>query len=379
MKIAIFSESFTPYVSGVSRSVEVLYKELNKLGHDVYVFSSKYPGHVDTDDKIIRFPSFPSGYPKFRIAVPYWKKIPNIDFDIIHSHSPFQLGLMSQRLAKKKNIPFVYSFHTLFTEYLHYSKIPRFISKPLFSKYLKNFCSRCNAIIAPGEKAKEYINNFAAQSLIEIIPSGIDVDDVLNSRSIDIKREYNIPSNAKILIYVGRLSKEKNIPFIFKAFELVVQKYPNAFLLMVAGGPFEKKLKKLAKMLGISKNTIFVGQIPHEKVFEYYKCANIFVFASKTETQGLVIAEAKACGLPVVAVNASGISEGIIDQVDGFLTSDDILSFSEKILFLLNNDSIRGKMGKNAVENSLKLFSSKTIAKRIESVYNALIEEKLNN
>lgn len=378
MKIALFSESFTPYISGVSRSVEILYKELKNLGHEVYVFSSHFPGHKDLDDNIIRFPSIPSTYPKFRIAIPYSRLIPNINFDIIHSHSPFQLGLISLKLARKKGIPFVYSFHTLFTEYLHYAPFPKFISKPVLSKYLRTFCNRCSTIIAPSEKTKEYIDGIRVGPLVEIIPSGIDMNAVENVREVNLRNKFKLPQDAKILLYVGRLSKEKNVPFIFKSLKLVCKKYPNAYLIIAAAGPKEKEFKNLAQKLGISKNIIFAGQIPYPEIFGYYKSADIFVFASKTETQGLVIAEAKACGLPAVAVNAAGISEGIINNVDGFLTPEDQLAFSEKISLLLDNEILRKDLAEKARENALKSYSSKTVAKIIESVYNALIKKNPN-
>lgn len=375
MKIALFSESFTPYISGVARSVEILYKELNNLGHDVYVFTPNYPNWSDSDDHIIRFPSMPSTYPNFRLAIPYRALMPKIDFDIIHSHSPFQLGQYSLHIAKKKNIPFIYSFHTIFSQYMHYSRMPKSIANFIFSEYIRNFCNSCNKIIAPGQKTLDYIESLNIKTPVSIIPSGIDLDIIKKASPDGIKEKLNLPENAKILIYVGRLSKEKNLSFLLEAVNLVILQDPGVYLIMAAGGPYESKLKKTAAELKIDRNIIFAGEIKYPDIFNYYKCGDIFIFASKTETQGLVIAEAKACGLPVIAVNAAGISEGIDNGVDGYLVDEDKQVFSEKILSLLNNEPLRTNMGKIARQNSSDIFSSKTIAKKIESLYNGEIKK----
>src|SRR3990167_9188356 len=146
MKIAFFADSYKPYLSGVTNTIEILTKELRGLGHRVYIFAPNYPGHIETGPDIIRFPSIASGYPRFRLALPIIKNMP--DVDIIHSHSPFQAGLLARFIARRKKVPFVYSFHTLFTRYVHYARfVPKRLAKLGIVAYLQAFCGRADQII----------------------------------------------------------------------------------------------------------------------------------------------------------------------------------------------------------------------------------------
>ncbi len=374
MKIAVFTESYAPYISGVARSVELLKKELEALGHHIYLFAPDYPGHKDTEKNIIRIPSIATKYPGFRIPVPYPGFIPDIDFDLVHSNSPFGLGLASLNYAKRKRLPFVYSFHTIFTDYLHYIPLPKPLTKKTFAAYIRSFCKKCDCIVAPNKTTVRYLDDFGIRGRIEAIPSGIDLGLIEKATSKGIRNSLGIPETANVLLYVGRLSKEKNVPFLLQAFKNILLVEPDTYLLIVAGGPEEEPLKKMATDLGIAQRTVFAGQKGCPEVFNYYKCADIFVFASKTETQGLVIAEAKACGLPAVVVDAQGVKESILPGEDGFLTGENLDDFSEKVVTLLKDGALRAIMSERAAKNSARDFSSGTIAKKVESVYNSLIK-----
>lgn len=373
MKIAVFTESYTPYISGVSRSVELAKNGLESLGHEVFIFAPGYPGYKDQDKNICRFPSIPTKYPGFRVAIPAFLPIPRNKFDIIHSNSPFGLGLLGKQLAKKLGIPYVYSFHTLFTDYLRYVPLPKPLSKPLLISYMKYFCKTCGKIIAPNLTTVEYIKSLGISGNFEMIPSGVDTELAGKAGNKELRKKLGIPGSAKVFLYVGRLSKEKNLPFLLSAYKRIFERLPSAFLVLVAGGPEEQNLIKLAKEIGIAERTVFAGQIKYPEILDHYKLADVFIFASKTETQGLVIAEAKACGLPVVAVNAGGIKESVIDGEDGFLVSEDAGIFAEKALLVCENEALRAAMSEKARENAEKAFSCRNVAKKLESVYNSLL------
>ncbi len=374
MKIAFFTESYVPYISGVTRSSSLLAKELAKLGHDVTVYCPSYPGYKDSGNiKVKRLPSFPASYLGFRIAAPLPGFIGKEKFDIIHSHSPFLLGIIAARYAKRKGIPFVYTFHTLFEEYLHYVHLPRPIGKAVIQAYLKYFCTKGNAIIAPNNLSAQYLKSIGVKKRIELISSGIDCSLSVNASAETVSRL--VPEGHFVLLYVGRLSKEKNIPFLFESLAKVIESIPNTVLLLVAGGPEKANLQKLAAKMGLDKNIIFAGTAPYPAVLDYYKCAHVFVFASKSETQGLVIAEAKSCGLTAVAINAGGVSSSICNGVDGYLTGDDAGEFAQKVVMLLKDSKLRERFCKTAKENAFRDFSSVNIAKRFEKVYNSLLSQ----
>ena len=241
---------------------------------------------------------------------------------------------------------------------------------------IRSFCNRCDQIIAPTANTKKYLESFRVKAPVEVIPSGIDMALVEKASPYGISERFGIPKETPVLVFVGRLSKEKNIPFLFDAFKIVLDSLGaekhQPLLLVVAGGPMEKEYKKIVSDMGILNDVVFAGQAPYPDILNYYKAGDIFVFSSKTETQGLVIAEAKACGLPAVALDAQGISECIHDGEDGFLVPENKQMFADKILLLLKNDALRKTMSKNAHQNAVSEFSSAILAKKLELIYNSV-------
>ena len=381
MNIAFFTESYKPYISGVTVSIETLAKELRNLGHRVYIFAPHYKGHADSDRDIFRFPSSPTFYPGFRLAIPFSRKImrelPRLGIDLIHSHSPFQLGILGRRMSRKLKVPFVYTFHTLFDQYIHYVPIlPRALAKRLVSAHLRRFCNLSNCVIVPSKPVQNFLLAEEIKTKIEVIPTGVDFELAKRFTGEEVRKKHGIPAEAMILIYVGRLTAEKNLPFLFESFKLIHKRVPNAHLMLVARGPKERSLKLLAKRLGVSESVTFVGQVKYPHVFDYYAASDIFVFSSKTETQGLVIAEAAASGLPVVAVDAAGVSEAIIDGEHGYLVPHDVEEFARKVEHLIKNEETRKRMSEDAFSHAKKRFSVQVYAKKIEKIYRDLLPKE---
>lgn len=367
MRIAFFADSYKPYISGVTNSLELLVNELRELGHRVYVFAPRYPKHVDSDPDIIRFPSLPTGYPKFRLALPYINRLPEVD--LIHSHSPFQAGLLARYLARKRRAPFVYTFHTLFTRYVHYARfVPEPLSKLSMVTYVRQFCRGTRVIIAPSELARRVLRSWQIKEEVRVVPSGVDLSSLprdLASERHKLLKKLSLPSSGKNLLYVGRISEEKNLPFILKAFQKI--NFP-ARLLLVGGGPQLNAFKK-----NNAKNVHFLGEVKYPEVLSYYSLGDIFVFASLTETQGLVLVEAKAAGLPIVALFAGGLTTSVRSGVDGYLTPRNEKDYVEHIERLLRDEGLRHRMGLAAKEDAHANFSSAVVAKQMENIYNSII------
>lgn len=373
MRIAFFADSYKPYLSGVTNSAEILVNELRALGHRVYVLAPRYPNHVDTDPDIFRFPSFAGGYPKFRLAIPIVREIPAVD--IIHSHSPFQAGLAARFVARRRGIPLVYSFHTLFTRYVHYARfVPRALAKMGIVAYIQSFCRGADRIIAPSDMAKRVLRAWKIKTPVEVIPSGVELHrypaDFEEMRK-NLRHKYDISPKEKVLLYAGRVSKEKNIPFLLKAFEKLTA--DGIRLVLVGGGPLFEKLKIQGSK---SKNIVLTGEVSYPEILGYYLIGDIFVFSSLTETQGLVLAEAKAAGLPIVALFAGGLANTVRSGIDGYLVRRNLDVFVEHVKRLLEDDSLRLKMSQAAGEDARERFSSVVVAKKIETVYNSLISLK---
>lgn len=381
MKFAFFSNSYLPYLSGITLSIKILKDELQKLGHTAFVVGPKYPGHTESDPKILRLPSLPATYPGYRFVFPYSPWIFSIlkkeRIELIHAHNPFGVGLAALLLARRMRVPFVYTFHTLFSRYVHHAAfIPQRLAKRAVSAYLTFFCQEADTIIVPSEMVRRLLVLRKVKKPIVVVPTGIQLDRIKEKKKIgnqraEVRKKHRIPSDAKILLYSGRLSEEKNVPFLLKAFASIRAQEKNTYFILVGGGPKEKEYRRLAQ-----DNMIFVGQRTPSEVLDYYLGAHVFIYASTTETQGLVLTEAKACGLPVVAVFGGGISDVVESGVDGYLVSHNQDMFVGHVLRLLREDALRREMSIKAEEDSHARFSSVAVAKRMESVYNSLIRKR---
>jgi glycosyltransferase involved in cell wall biosynthesis len=384
MKIALFTSSYLPYLSGITLSVKTLKDELEALGHTVLIVGPKYPGQVESDPSILRLPSLPATYPGYRFVIPYsysvFSKLKNEKIDLIHAHQPFGVGTAARLLAKRMGIPFVYTFHTLFSRYVHNAPfVPARLAKFLVSTYLTSFCQRADTVIVPSEMVRRLLVLRKVAAPIRVIPTGLVLRKIKDKKELgqqrsEIRKKHGIPPEAQILLYSGRLSEEKNVPFLLKAFAAVRSQEKNVFLILVGGGPQQKAHRKLGESL--DKQIIFTGQRAHAEVLDYYFAADLFVYASLTETQGLGLTEAKACGLPVVAVFGGGISDVVESGVDGYLVPQRQEVFVEHVLRLLRDHQLRRSMSIKAEEDSHLRFSSTEVAKQIESVYNSLIQKK---
>jgi len=386
MRVAFFANCYLPYLSGVTLSIKTLRDELNLLGHETFVIGPQYPGHIETDPNIFRLLSLPAPYPGYRLVFPYsysiFSRLKKEKIDIIHAHQPFGVGLAALGLARRMKIPLVYTLHTLFPRYVHHLPlIPDWLSKRAVSGYLSFFCGQTDTVIVPSEMVRRWLALGKIRAPITVLPTGIKVDLIkqkkeLKTQRAEIRGKYHIPIEAKLLIYAGRISEEKNIPFLLKAFPAIKAGAPNTYLMLVGGGPKEKEYKNLAGT--IDPQIIFVGQKEHGEVIDHYLAADLFVYASVTETQGLVLCEAKACGLPVVAVFGGGLADVVKSGVDGYLVPQNREVFVDHILRLLKNAALRKEMSLKAEEDLVLRFSAPAVAKRVEALYNSLIAKRRN-
>jgi len=212
MKIAFFTESYVPYISGVTRSVDILQQSLRGLGHDVRVFAPSYPGHTDPEDNVVRIFSVPTIYPGFRLAIPFFFRVPTAIMTWCILISPFLLGIFGMLLAKKKKAKFVYSFHTLFEEYLHYTYLAKPAGVWLFRKFLSAFIGGCDCVVCPGQKAADYLSSLNTDTRIEIVPSGIDMEAVRGASGSGIRAKYSIPEKCKRYRICGAPFERKELP-----------------------------------------------------------------------------------------------------------------------------------------------------------------------
>ncbi|NLI13691.1 glycosyltransferase family 4 protein [Pelotomaculum propionicicum] len=379
MRIGIFTDSYLPYTSGVVRSIQTFTEELTTLGHEVYIFAPSYR-NCDNESRVFRFASIPSPTnPDFTLAVPFSLKlkptITRLELDLIHVHSPFLLGRVGARYARKLGVPLVFTYHTLYDKYVHYLPFAQSYTKELAQKISRDFCNLCDLVIVPTDIIGDYLHEIGVLTEVNRVPTGIKISDYQKGDPEWLQSQYKIKTKDKVLLFVGRLGKEKNICFLLESFKILNKIMENTVLVLVGGGPEEEELKEKAVELGIENRVIFTGTLPPEVVVNCYAGSSLFVFPSVTETQGIVIAEAKAAGLPVVAIKAYGVSEMVEDGVDGYLTEPVPEEFAAKILTLLKNDKLKEELGKRARQNAEKLSSTNCTARLVES-YQEVLDKK---
>lgn len=381
MNIGFFTDSYRPYTSGVVRSIELFAREFNARGHEVYIFGPDYPLiHYPREDKVFRFASIPAPtMPEFSIPIPFSAQLGTtlrrINLEVIHVHSPFLLGRLGAYAARQYGLPLIFTFHTLYEQYVHYLPVAQQTTKLMVQTIGRDFCNRCDLVIAPSRLVENYLREIGVTVKVAVIPTGIDLEEFEDTDSRWLQTNFQVSPTERILLFVGRLGKEKNIIFLLESFYRVQQEISDLRLVIAGGGPQEEELRRLCIKLGIDGKVIFTGVLPRNQIVHCYAAADLFVFPSVTETQGLVIAEAKAAGLPVVAIRAFGAAEMVRHGEDGFLAEHSQDSFTGSIIRLLQDRSLYEKMHRNALLNAAEL-SSASSAEKMLAHYEHLLESK---
>jgi 1,2-diacylglycerol 3-alpha-glucosyltransferase len=337
LRIAIFGETYLPYLSGVTVSTEALARGLGAAGHEVLLVvprpaEGSEPGTAGApgpDPRVAWLPSFqvpgpaPAGY-----RVP--KPIPSAALEaataftpqVVHAQSPFTSGLMARRLARRLRAPLVFTHHTRFGDYRHYLGPLALPGSALMDAYLGRFWRSCAAVVAPGnELSREIADRLGRRRrpLVRTIPTGIDVGALAALPAVDPRAAAGWPVDAVVVAALGRLAPEKSVDLVLDAFADVAATDPAARLLMIGGGPSESSLRRQSAQPDLAGRVHLTGQLPRSEALSLTKGADLLLGASRTETQGLVLAEALALGLPVVALAGPGVSDSVRDGIDGLI------------------------------------------------------------
>lgn len=378
MRIGIFSDTYTPFINGVSTSIVCLKKALEKKGHEVYVVTvnnEKMGYSYDEKERVMRIPALKAGIYDYRLSMIYSfkakKKIKELNLDVIHSQTEFGIGTFARLVAMELDIPIVHTYHTLYEEYLNSltkNKIKYMVNG--FVEYLAEYyCdSSIGELIVPTAKTKEiFKKQYKFKREVHVIPNGIDLDkfsiENINKKELEkIKKQYGIKDTDFVIMYVGRLGPEKNITFLARAQKQIVKKHKNCKLVIVGEGPMKNELEKITS--SIRENVIFTGKIPQSDIQYYYRLADVFATASKFETQGLTVIEALASGLCALCILDDSFKDALIDNVNGnfFETEKEYVDLVDK---LMTDEKLLNKYKKNAIktanEHSYLTFGDKVL------------------
>jgi len=370
MRIGIYTNAYHPIISGVVNCIDLFRKGLKARGHQVFIFAPRFPGFREPHAGIMRYPSLSlTSKVKFPVAIPYARHIesilPRLHLDLIHSHHPLVMGEAGARVARQLGIPLVYTFHTQVEQYTHYVPFNQALLKRMARHMVRKYTQKCSLILCPGRSILELLREYGITQPVHWFPNAIDLSAFSGRNPTGVRERYGLNPHQRVLLYVGRMGQEKNLPFMLQSFVELADRFPDIVLMVVGEGPELGNLKSLAASLGLTKRVIFTGRVEYPDIPPYYAASHLFLMTSLTEVKPLVLLEAMASGLPVVAVSAAGTSDTITDGHDGLLTPHQREAYVAAVASLLESPDRWGTMRTQALatagEYSLDLLSDKLL------------------
>ncbi|MBF0781107.1 MULTISPECIES: glycosyltransferase family 4 protein [unclassified Granulicatella] len=383
MKIAMFTDTYFPQVSGVATSIKVLSDELRRQGHDVTIFTTTDP-HADVmeDEDIVRISSIPfMFFTDRRVVIGGMNKAYRIakqkQFDIVHTHTEFGMGLIGKYVAYRLKIPIIHTYHTMYEKYLHYIANGKII-RPSHVKAISHyFCNHTSGVIAPGKQMADILFNYNITTEIRVIPTGVPIPEKDEHIRLQKRLEWHLEDNL-VLLSLSRLAKEKSLDKLILALPEVLLAYPDAKLVFVGAGPARKELEDLVNNMALQEHVLFIGEIPNDLVYQYYQMADVYVNASETETQGLTYLEALVNGLPVIAKKNDYLSAIIKDKSLGDLFENSSL-LAKTIIDYIPILKERQKLSQEEFNTLLYSVSSEEFSDNVLAFYHDVINQNKTN
>jgi len=379
MRIGMMADIYKTHVSGVTNSLTLCKHWLEKMGHEVFVFTFGDDEVFETEKNVILTSGLQVVDTGFYLNLRYNKVARHLlySMDIAHVHHPFVSGSLAMRYCVPRNIPIVFTNHSrydLITQ-AYLPILPESISEAAFKAYLSPFYRACDLIIVPSQSmCKVLADQFGISSPVEIIPNGVDLTPYRTGNQPIDRTIFGFSTNNVISTYVGRLSPEKNLSLLIRAFYGVAMTYDHVRLLIVGDGPDRENLEAQVKHMNIDNKVHFTGMVEYKGIPAYLAACDIFVTPSISETFGLSTIEAMAAGLPVLGVDAPGSRDIIEDGITGLTTPDDVAVFTAKLILLSTDHGLRIKMGKQALLLSKK-YDIQTTTGTLLQHYERLVEE----
>lgn len=366
MRIAMMVDLYKPHISGVTNVVALTKKHLESIGHKVYVFTFGSLDYVDDEENIIRSPGLPLLDTGFHLNLSYSRTARNLlqTMDIVHIHHPFISGSLAMRFCRPRGIPIVFTNHTRYDLYAqaYLPMLPGAVSETALDAYLSSFCRSCDLVIAPSKGIQHVLAGYGIVDRVVVVPNGVDIQPYMDCDQPMDRDNFGYDKNDIVLVYVGRIGPEKNLPFLLRAYAGVAQAVEQAKLLIVGEGPERENLEDRLNHMGLNKYVTFTGRIPYEQVPAFLAMADIFVTASASEVHPLSVIEALATGLPVLGIDSPGVGDIIEDGINGQLVSQgDISAYTAKLTRLIVDRELRIHLGAQAKLDSSSYAIDRTV------------------
>ncbi|HQR50243.1 MAG TPA: glycosyltransferase [Methylophilaceae bacterium] len=384
MNILFLSDVYFPRINGVSTSIHTLRGQLVEMGHRVHLVGPDYFSPSDDESWITRVPSRYLPFDPEDRLMRYAETL-NIcagrlrnDFDLIHVHTPFAAHYLGLRLAKRYGIPCVETYHTFFEDYLHHylPVLPRPLLRIAARSLSRRQCNTMDAVVAPSQPMLDALRGYGVNVRVEVIPTGLEDHSFVAGDGAGFRQRYGIPLDRPVLLFVGRVAHEKNIGFLLRMMAQLRQARPDALLVIAGEGPALEAVRGEALALGLQDNIRFLGYLDRKtELNDCYRAADVFVFSSCTETQGLVLLEAMAQGVPVVAIAEMG-TKSILREGEGALIAPlDEEAFAARVKQLLGDPALRKRLGLVA-SGYARQWSAASMAERMVEFYRDVVQPK---
>ena len=383
MKIGMMADMYKPYSSGVINHIDITSKALVRSGHEVTIFTFGESDHYDEGENVIRTKGIPLSLPfadlNFQISRDHSpdviKKIQSMD--IVNVHHPFMSGEMAIRYCSKNKIPVVFTSHTRYDLYaqIYASFLPREFVNAFISKRLKSTCTLFDAVITPSKSSKRMYDSLGIHANFINIPNGISISNEFFREYPDRRQSLGYIEDNIVILYLGRIGIEKNLPLLIDVFHQVVKVREKSRLLIVGRGREKDKLIQKVNKLGLDKKVQMIGFVPYEDILSYMQAADIFFTTSVTEIHPLSVLEAMWAGLPIVGINQSGVGDLIEDHKSGLLSSLNTEDIGSNLIDLIDNPGLRNYLGQEA-KNSAKKYSIENTIPKLLQCYKDLINKR---
>ena len=378
MKILFISDVYFPRINGVSTSIRTFVTQMQEMDHTVHLIAPDYGVKTSDEAWIKRMPARKIFFDpedklmKYGEAIDRLAELRHEQYDLIHIHTPFVAHYLGLKLAHLLNVPVVETYHTFFEDYLHHylSIIPKPIARSLARFVSRRQCNAVDAIISPSQPMLDVLRDYGVKSKANVVPTGLQAHSFQKANGKSFREKYGIALDRPMGLFVGRVAFEKNIGFLLRTWVEVIKKQPDALLVIAGEGPAEKSLHALGKELNLEDNLKFIGYLDREtELNDCYAAADVFVFSSLSETQGLVLLEAMAQGTPVVAIAELGTKSILVEGEGALIAPENELVFAERVSTLLSNKTLRNKLSKAALSYVKTNWTDKAQAIRMIDFY----------
>jgi 1,2-diacylglycerol 3-alpha-glucosyltransferase len=350
MRIGMMTDTYKPYVSGITNYIDLNKRALENAGHEVYVFTFGDLEYQDDEARVIRSPGLALADTGYYLSLRYKTRHKRLlqTMDVVHVHHPFLSGRLALNYCRRVQIPIVFTNHARYDLYaqVRFPWMPEEVSHGLLQAYMPDFCEAVDLVISPSRGMEKVLRQYGVESHIEVVPNGVELERFHKAKSLS-RADFGFSEDDILLVFSGRIAPEKNLEFLLQSFAGVSQILPNVQLLIIGGGQKEhvEEIKPLPNELGIQARVRFVGMIPYDQLPSYLAMCDAFVTASVTEVHPLSVIEGMATGLPILGIDSPGVGDSIVDGETGLLATDDIASFTAKLTYLCMDKGLRTKMG----------------------------------